>query len=53
MRLTLAPEDAAWGVNRFVLQDAYLRVYGLEPEYFPSIISVLNQTLAENPAGNP
>ena len=53
VHLTLAPEDAAWSVNRYVLQDAYMRVYGLEPEYFSSIISVLNQTLAENPAGNP
>ncbi len=44
-RLTLAPEKASWGINRYVLQDAYLRVYGLEPQYFHSIIDVLKQTL--------
>lgn len=53
VHLTLAPEEASWGINRYILQDAYMRVYGLEPEYFSSIITVLKQTLAENPAGNP
>ena len=53
VRLTLAPEEAQWGINRYVLQDAYLRVYGLEPEYFSSIIDVLKQTLAEYPARQP
>ncbi len=45
VRLTLAPESASWGINRYVLQDAYLRIYDLEPEYFPNIIEVLKQTL--------
>jgi len=49
VHLTLAPEAASWGINRYVLQDAYLRVYGLEPDYFSSIINVLKQTLAEYP----
>ena len=49
VHLTLAPEVASWGINRYVLQDAYLRVYGLEPDYFHSIIDVLKQTLAEYP----
>jgi len=53
VHLTLAPEEASWGINRYVLQDAYLRVYGLEPEYFSSIIEVLKQTLAEYPARTP
>ena len=53
VHLTLAPESASWGINRYILQDAYMRVYGLEPEYFSSIIDVLKQTLAENPARNP
>lgn len=53
VRLTLAPEAASWGINRYVLQDAYMRVYGLEPEYFPNIIDVLKQTLAEYPARQP
>ncbi len=53
VHLTLAPEAAAWGINRYVLQDAYMRVYGLEPEYFSSIIDVLKQTLSEYPARKP
>jgi len=53
VRLTLAPESASWGINRYVLQDAYLRVYGLEPEYFSSIIDVLKKTLADYPARRP
>ena len=53
VHLTLAPEEASWGINRYVLQDAYLRVYGLEPEYFASIIDVLKQTLAQYPARKP
>jgi len=53
VHLTLAPEDVSWGINRYVLQDAYLRVYGLEPEYFSSIIEVLKQTLAKYPARQP
>ena len=53
VHLTLAPESASWGINRYVLQDAYLRVYGLEPEYFSSIIEVLQKTLAEYPARQP
>ena len=53
VHLTLAPESASWGINRYVLQDAYMRLYGLEPEYFPSIIEVLKQTLADNPARQP
>jgi len=53
VHVTLAPEAGSWGVNRFVLQDAYMRVYGLAPEYFSSIIDVLKQTLAENPVGQP
>ncbi len=53
VRLTLAPEAAYWGINRYVLQDAYMRVYGLEPEYFSSVIDVLRQTLADYPARQP
>lgn len=53
VRLTLAPEEASWGINRYILQDAYLRVYGLEPDYFSSIIDVLKQTLAEVPVRKP
>jgi len=50
VRLTLAPEAADWGMNRYILQDAYLRVYDLEPEYFSNIIIVLKQMLADFPA---
>lgn len=53
VRLTLAPESASWGINRYVLQDAYLRIYDLEPEYFPNIIEVLKQTLFNYPGGQP
>jgi ABC-type glycerol-3-phosphate transport system substrate-binding protein len=53
VHLTLAPEEASWGINRYTLQDAYMRVYGLEPEYFSSIIEVLKQTLAEYPTRQP
>ena len=53
VHLTLAPEEASWGINRYILQDAYLRVYGLESDYFSSIIDVLEQTLAEYPARKP
>ncbi len=53
VHLTLAPEAVSWGINRYVLQDAYMRVYGLEPEYYSSIIDVLKQTLTEYPARQP
>ncbi len=53
VHLTLAPEAVSWGINRYVLQDAYMRVYGLEPEYFSSIIDVLKQTLPEYPGRQP
>ena len=45
--LTLAPEAANWGINRFILQDAYLRIYGLQPEYFQAVLDVLRQTLVQ------
>jgi hypothetical protein len=45
VHLTLAPETASWGINRYVLQDAYQRIYDLDSEYFPNIIDVLKQTL--------
>jgi hypothetical protein len=53
VHVTLAPEAAFWGINRYVLQDAYMRVYGLEPEYFSSIIDVLRQTFADFPTRQP
>jgi len=53
VRLRLAPESASWGINRYVLQDAYLRIYDLEPEYFPNIIEVLKQTLFDYTGGQP
>ena len=53
VHLTLAPEAASWGINRYILQDAYMRIYGLEPEYFSSIIDVLKQTLSAYPARQP
>ena len=53
VHLTLAPEAVSWGINRYILQDAYMRIYGLEPEYFSSIIDVLKQTLSAYPARQP
>ncbi|HOZ37389.1 MAG TPA: ABC transporter substrate-binding protein [Anaerolineaceae bacterium] len=53
VHLTLAPEAVSWGINRYILQDAYMRIYGLEPEYFSSIIDMLKQTLPEYPARQP
>ncbi len=53
VHLTLAPESASWGINRYVFQDAYLRVYDLDPEYFSNIIDVLKQTLFSYPGGQP
>ena len=53
VHLTLAPETASWGINRYVLQDAYLRVYDLDPEYFSNIINVIRETLFSYPGGQP
>ncbi len=53
VHLTLAPETASWGINRYVLQDAYQRIYDLDSEYFPNIIGVLKQTLYDYTGGQP
>lgn len=49
---TLAPERKGWAVERLVFQDAFLRVYGLDAQYFPSITDLLLQTFAEIQAGS-
>jgi hypothetical protein len=51
VHLTLAPETASWGINRYVLQDAYQRIYDLDSEYFPNVIDVLKQTLYDYTGG--
>jgi len=44
-----APRTAEWRVARFVLSDAAYQVFysNLLPEQFPSIISLLDKTIAD------
>ena len=43
----LAPEAENWAITRRIFQDAYLRVYGLEAQYFTNILDLLKQTLID------
>ncbi len=43
----LAPEAKNWAITRRIFQDTYLRVYGLEAQYFPNILDLLKQTLID------
>ena len=52
VRYYLAPEGQNWGVTRRIFQDAYLRVYGLDAQYFPKILELLSQTLKDVQAGD-
>ncbi len=45
--INFAPEQANWAVSRLLLQDAFQRVYGLEAQYFPQILEMLDQMLEE------
>jgi len=43
----LAPEAENWAITRRIFQDAYLRVYSLDAQYFPNILDLLKQTLTD------
>lgn len=45
VHFSLAPEGENWAITRRIFQDAYLRVYGLDAQYFPNILDLLTQTL--------
>lgn len=52
VRFSLMPEGENWAITRRIFQDAYLRVYGLDAQYFPRILELLTQTLKDIQAGN-
>lgn len=47
VRISVAPEANNWGISRLILQDAALRVYSLDKEFFPAILNTLEATLKE------
>ncbi len=52
VRYYLAPEGENWAVTRRIFQDATLRLYGLDAQYFPKILELLTQTLKDIQAGD-
>jgi len=46
--LELVPALPAWQQTQLVFQDAYQRVYNLDAQYFPSILTVFKETLERN-----
>lgn len=47
VRVSVAPEANNWAISRLILQDAALRIYSLDQEFFPAILNTLEVTLKE------